>query len=79
MNTELVEVLRLEGLLTLSQAAVAGAVHRAESRGSHQRSDFPNRDDAGHMHHSLVDAAGSVSTEPVSRGDGDDWLLTPPE
>ena len=79
MNTELVEVLRLEGLLTLSQAAVAGAAHRAESRGSHQRSDFPERDDAGHMHHSLVDAAGSVSTEPVSRGDGDGWLLTPPE
>ena len=79
MNTELVEVLRLEGLLKLSAAAVASALHRAESRGSHQRSDHPERDDAGHLQHTLVDSSGNVSDSPVNQGSGDDWLLAPPE
>ena len=79
MNTELVEVLRLEGLLKLSAAAIASASHRAESRGSHQRSDFPERDDAGHLQHTLVDLDGNVYTSPVSKGAGEEWLLAPPE
>ena len=79
MNTELVEVLRLEGLLKLSAAAVASALHRAESRGSHQRSDHPERDDADHLQHTLVDASGNVSDSSVNQGSGDDWLLAPSE
>ena len=79
MNTELVEVLRLEGLLKLSAAAVASALHRAESRGSHQRSDYLERDDADHLQHTLVDASGNVSDSSVNQGSGDDWLLAPSE
>ena len=39
MNTELVEVFRLEGLVNISLNAVESAMARTESRGSHQRSD----------------------------------------
>ena len=39
MNTELVEVFRLEGMVRVSLNAVESAMARAESCGSHQRSD----------------------------------------
>ena len=39
MNTELVEVFRLEGMVRVSQNAVESAMGRVESCGSHQRSD----------------------------------------
>ena len=67
MNTELVEVLRLEGLLKLSAVSVASAKFRIGS------------DDAGNLVHTLVDSSGNVSDSPVNQGSGDDWLLAPPE
>ena len=39
MNTELVEVFRLEGMVKVSLNAVESAMDRVESCGSHQRSD----------------------------------------
>lgn len=39
MNTELIEVVRLQGLIRLAAASVAAASERRESCGSHQRSD----------------------------------------
>jgi succinate dehydrogenase/fumarate reductase flavoprotein subunit len=39
MNTELVEVVRLQGLIGLAATSVAAAAEREESCGSHQRSD----------------------------------------
>ncbi len=39
MNTELVSCIRLEGLLSIASAAVSAASNRAESCGSHVRSD----------------------------------------
>ena len=39
MNTELVEVFRLGGMIKVSLNAVESAMDRVESCGSHQRSD----------------------------------------
>jgi succinate dehydrogenase / fumarate reductase, flavoprotein subunit len=62
-NYDLVEGMELENLLLLSEAVVAGAKARTESRGAHFREDFPKRDDANWMRHTLVhrDINGDLS------------------
>jgi succinate dehydrogenase / fumarate reductase flavoprotein subunit len=61
-NTDLVEALELDNLLRQSLATIHSARNRTESRGAHAREDFPARDDAAWMKHSLawVDDAGEV-------------------
>lgn len=64
MNTELVSLRRVRGLLDIAEASVSAALARTESRGSHNRSDFPDSDDA-QRHHSLVMLSGEVSNQPL--------------
>jgi succinate dehydrogenase / fumarate reductase flavoprotein subunit len=58
-NTDLAETLELNNLLYQSLATLYSASARTESRGSHARDDFPDRDDDKWLKHSLV----SVSSE----------------
>ena len=53
-NTELLEVIELGGMIEISEALVAGALARQESRGAHSREDFPKRDDPGWQKHTLA-------------------------
>ncbi len=53
-NTDLVETLEFSNLLPLAAATVSCALFREESRGAHARDDFPERDDANWMKHSMV-------------------------
>jgi len=53
-NTEVLEAIELGNLLELAQATVAGALAREESRGAHYREDFPKRNDASWLKHSLA-------------------------
>jgi succinate dehydrogenase / fumarate reductase, flavoprotein subunit len=53
-NTDLVEALELGYLLDCAEATVAGALARQESRGAHFREDFPDRDDANWLKHTLA-------------------------
>ncbi|MFB3921441.1 MAG: succinate dehydrogenase flavoprotein subunit [Terriglobia bacterium] len=53
-NTELTELLELGNLLDLAQVLVEGALARQESRGAHSREDFPKRDDAKWLKHTLA-------------------------
>ncbi len=53
-NTGLMEALELRNLLDVSEIIVAGALAREESRGSHFRTDFPDRDDDCWMKHTLA-------------------------
>jgi fumarate reductase flavoprotein subunit len=53
-NTELTAALELAGMLDLAESIVHSALHREESRGAHQRTDFPARDDERFLAHSMV-------------------------
>jgi succinate dehydrogenase / fumarate reductase flavoprotein subunit len=53
-NTELMEVIELGNLIECSEATIAGALARKESRGAHYRTDFEKRDDANFLSHTLA-------------------------
>ena len=53
-NTELLEVIELGGLLDVADVLVESALARQESRGGHYREDFPKRDDANWLKHTLA-------------------------
>ena len=53
-NTELTSALELEFMLDVAEAIAYSALERTESRGSHQRTDFPERDDEKFLQHSLA-------------------------
>jgi len=60
-------------LLTLSTALAGSARLREETRGSHWREDFPDRDDghwAGHLDVTLEDSGISIAFQPAAASDG---------
>jgi fumarate reductase flavoprotein subunit len=57
-NTNLISALELSFMLDVAATMVECAKKRTESRGAHQRTDFPKRDDQNFLAHSLV-ARGS--------------------
>ena len=53
-NNEFIQYWELEGMLLVAEAIVEGALARKESRGSHFRVDYPNRDDEHWLRHTLA-------------------------
>jgi succinate dehydrogenase / fumarate reductase flavoprotein subunit len=52
-NTDLLEIIELGNMLDLSLITATSAIARQESRGAHSREDFPERDDAIWLKHTL--------------------------
>jgi len=65
-NTELVANLELANMLDVAECMLHSGLRREESRGAHQRTDFPERDDERFLLHQLV-----------SRGDDDTPAVEP--
>jgi fumarate reductase flavoprotein subunit len=69
-NTQLMSALELAYMLDVAEAVMLGALHREESRGAHQRRDFPKRDDQKFLAHSLVsrnaDGTARIEFSPVT-------------
>jgi fumarate reductase flavoprotein subunit len=70
-NTELTAALELEFMIEIAEALAHSALARTESRGSHQRTDFPERDDERFLKHSLA-----YRTEGAPRVEYQDVVIT---
>jgi fumarate reductase flavoprotein subunit len=68
-NTDLIQALELGCMLDVASAMAQSALQRKESRGSHQRLEYPDRDDANYLKHSMAsyrgDGAPSISYRDV--------------
>ena len=68
-NTELLSALELTCMLDVAACMVHSALRRTESRGAHQRTDYPARDDRNFLAHSIVtrkpDGSLRIDYEPV--------------
>jgi len=53
-NTQLTSALELGFMLDVAETIVHSALNREESRGAHQRRDFPKRDDSKYLAHSMA-------------------------
>jgi fumarate reductase flavoprotein subunit len=53
-NTDLFEALELGSMIDVAAAIACSALQRTESRGSHQRLDFPDRDDSTFLRHTIA-------------------------
>jgi fumarate reductase flavoprotein subunit len=58
-NTELTACLELSNMLDLADTIIQSALNRTESRGAHQRTDHPARDDEKFLAHSLAHRAAN--------------------
>ena len=76
-NFDLIRTLELRSMLDIAHACAIASLHRAETRGSHYRLDFPKMDNEHFLKHSLIARSGTgeltlsykkvtiVDTEPL--------------
>lgn len=63
-NTNFTNVMEIDSMFRVAEVVLIGAINRRESRGSHARTDYPTRDDANFLHHTL---AYYDSKEPIMK------------
>jgi len=68
-NTDLTDALELESLIGIAEAILRSAQARTESRGAHFREDYPERNDADWLKHTLIrktDDGPEITYKPVT-------------
>jgi len=69
-NTELIAAIELSNMLEIADTIIQSALNRKESRGSHQRTDYEQRDDKNYLAHSLayetVEGSPKIEYLPVT-------------
>lgn len=79
-NSDLLEAIELDNLVYQAVATIHSAAYRTESRGSHARQDYPDRDDQHWLKHSLVEVdrhgQASLSSRAVHLDTLDDSVST---
>lgn len=66
-NTARISALELDNLMATAYATALSALTRTESRGAHSREDFPKRDDANWIKHTLYfDESERIAYRPVN-------------
>ncbi len=71
VNQALIRFLELEGMILLAEVVAHSALKREESRGSHTRTDYPKRDDARFLNHTIITIQNGemqVTYKPVTLG-----------
>ena len=53
-NTNFSNVMEIDSMIRVAEVVLIGAINRKESRGSHARTDYPDRDDTNFLHHTLA-------------------------
>ncbi len=53
-NTNFSNVMEIDSMIRVAEVLLIGAINRKESRGGHARTDYPDRDDANFLHHTLA-------------------------
>jgi succinate dehydrogenase / fumarate reductase flavoprotein subunit len=72
-NTDLLEAIELGFLLDLAEVVVFSARNRKESRGGHMRDDYPKRDDAVYMKHTMAYLTGDPHSADAADHISLDW------
>ncbi|RZS57357.1 succinate dehydrogenase subunit A [Microcella putealis] len=72
-NTDLLEAIELGFLLDIAEVVVYSARNRKESRGGHMRDDFPDRNDADYMQHTMAYLTGDAHSADASDHIRMDW------
>jgi succinate dehydrogenase / fumarate reductase flavoprotein subunit len=72
-NTDLLEAIELGFLLDIAEVVVYSARNRKESRGGHMRDDFPDRNDAEYMQHTMAYLTGDAHSSDASDHIRMDW------
>ena len=70
-NNSLIQFLEFQNMLYVAETIAHGALNRKESRGSHYRTDYTQRNDTQYLHHTLAylkDHQITLDTAPVTLG-----------